>query len=197
MSDKDKAEETAPDETSLHRSAMPPRGMMALAAAGLGGIMVLAIATTSRTGTPGAPSTEPATPQTSAEEDTLLAMPASMTTEREENADLRIADAETVDFIVRFKDDIDAIETCLSMPRDQIEETRKIFSDWAAADPAMSGMVLKKISYSDEFILTWNSGIHRPLLRTEMTQKLEALKAMPGVKYADPDYTAQPRGHAK
>lgn len=105
-----------------------------------------------------------------------------------------IRENEMVDFIVRFENDIDALDACSQMFRQDKEEAQKMFADWAAEHEAMQGMRLKKVSYSGEMILTWDTGSAQPLLRKSVEEKLAKIKALPSVRYADPDHTAQAQG---
>lgn len=102
---------------------------------------------------------------------------------------LRLRPAETVDFIVRFQNDIPELDACAEMFRTDQDTARNMFAKWAAVKPALSGVALSSVSYSGEMLLTWTSDIGRPLLRTELDEKLAAIKAMPSVRYADPDFT--------
>lgn len=102
-----------------------------------------------------------------------------------------IPDDKTVDFIVRFHDGVDAVEACLETPRSELATAQGIFANWAATEPALSQMSLKQVKYSGEFLLTWNTGLKRPLIRTEVQTKLEEVQAMPSVRYADVDLTVQ------
>jgi len=103
-------------------------------------------------------------------------------------------ESQSVDFIVKFQNDIPELEACGLTFRSDEGAARKMFADWAAHYDAMDGMGLKKASYSGEMILTWNTGIARPLSRAEVNAKLSEIKAMPSVKYADPDFTARAEG---
>lgn len=101
---------------------------------------------------------------------------------------------QTVDFIVRFNNDIPEIDACSKMYRENKAGAQRLFSDWAAAHDALEGVALKKVSYSGEMILVWETGIKRPLLTNEVQTKLAQIKALPSVLYADADSTAQVQG---
>lgn len=130
------------------------------------------------------------TPQTAAKELTAAAIssrapPGNLT---------RAAQTETFDFIVRFQNDIPEMNACLQTFRSDKNMARQMFADWAETQTGLKGMALNKVSYSGEVVLTWTPAIGRPLLRSELNAKLAAIKAMPSVRYADPDFTTQAQG---
>ena len=96
----------------------------------------------------------------------------------------------SVNFIVRFKD-VQEIETCLELFKEDPDGARNLFLGWSGKHAALDGMQLAETSYSGEMILSWATGDgHRPN-RADIIAKQKELQAMPMVKYADPDYTAQ------
>lgn len=110
-------------------------------------------------------------------------------------ADLTLMqDHQVVDFIVRFQNDIPELDTCARTFRQDKAAAQSIFAKWAAQHDALEGISLKTVNYSGEMILSWDTGLQRPLLKTEVETRLAQIKAMPSVKYVDPDYTAQAEG---
>ncbi len=104
----------------------------------------------------------------------------------------RLGKEQTVDLIVSFDSDIAAIKACLDLPRDQLEKAQTIFADWAATEDALADLSLKHINESGDFILTWHSGIRRPLLRKEVDDRLRKLNAISSLRHAEPYYKAHP-----
>jgi len=111
----------------------------------------------------------------------------------ETNNALRLPPAETVDFIVRFGTNIPELDACAEMFAIDKDAARDMFANWAADKPALKGVALNSVSYSGEMLLTWTSDLGRPLRRAELDEKLAAIKAMPSVRYADPDFTTTPQ----
>lgn len=105
-----------------------------------------------------------------------------------------IRDHQVVDFIVRFQNDIPELDTCARTFRQDKAAAQSIFAKWAAQHDALEDMSLKTANYSGEMILSWDTGVQRPLLKTEIETRLAQIRAMPSVKYVDPDYTAQAEG---
>lgn len=100
-----------------------------------------------------------------------------------------------VDFIVRFGD-IPEVEHCLNTFRQDPEEARSVFENWASQHPILSNFRLKKTNYSGELVLTWQ-GDGTPPSRQDIMDIREHLQAMPDVKYADPDFGAMTQGAAE
>lgn len=98
------------------------------------------------------------------------------------------------DFIVRFQNDIPELEACSKLFRTDETAARDMFSDWAKAHPPLARLTLKSVSYSGEMVLSWETGLRRPLLRLEVDQKLALIKSMAQVRYADPDYSVTSQG---
>ena len=120
--------------------------------------------------------------------------PASVTTQDPAGERAAGKNHQNVDFIVRFENDIPELEACRKLFRTDKQTARKIFSDWAADYEAMKGIRLKKVSFSGEMLLAWNTGVEGPMPGDEIQARLTQIKDMPGVRYADPDYTAQAEG---
>lgn len=136
-------------------------------------------------------------PASSAEDTTqkyIAAQASTLSNEAPGNTSAKLAPEETVDFIVRFANDIDELDACSKMFRTDKQAAHKIFADWAAAHEALDGVELKNVSYSGEMLLTWSTGINRPLSKTEVEDKLAKINALTAVRYADPDYTVQAQG---
>lgn len=167
--------------------------MVGLGVAWLAGMGALAFATLpAPTATHTSIAANTATPLGS---DTLL--PAGASTISEEtpirNISLK-APEQSVDFIVRFVDDIEALDACAEIYHQDKKAAQTLFADWAKQHSALNGVALTKVSYSGEMLLTWNTGINRPLAKQEVQDKLMKIKSLSAVKYADPDYTAQAQG---
>ena len=119
--------------------------------------------------------------------------PAAAIRGAEPDSTLSLPPAEMIDLIVRFENNIPELDACAEMFRTDKDAARKMFAKWAVDKPALSGVALGSVSYSGEMLLTWTSDIGRPLLRAELDEKLAAIKAMPSVRYADPDFTTTPQ----
>lgn len=128
--------------------------------------------------------------------DAAIYMPASALSSSAQTAGpvATIAAARSIDFIIRFDDKIDAIDRCLALNPDQLPDAQRIFSAWASDKDALSGMTLKKVTFSGEFILSWDAGTAGSPSRAVIDSKLEKIRALPAVRYADPDFTFQPEG---
>lgn len=159
---------------------------VALAALWVGGMGALAIGTH-----PGDD-----TAQRTSDTDSSVYMPASASSSSAQSAGSAAATAaaSSVDFIIRFDDKIEAIDRCLTLNPDQLPDAQRIFASWASDKDALSGMTLKKVKFSGEFILSWDAGTDGAPPRSVIDNKLEKIRAMPAVRYADPDYTFQPEG---
>jgi hypothetical protein len=177
--------------------------MAALGVAWLAGMGALAFATlpsSSATHTSVATNAAPtgsaeSTVSPDASRQTILAAGASTLTKDVPTSNIsRLAPEQTVDFIVRFNNDIDELDACSKMFRNDKEAAQKIFTDWASAHDALEGVTLKSVSYSGEMLLTWQTGINRPLSKREVEDKLVEIKSMPSVRYADPDYKVKAQG---
>jgi len=136
------------------------------------------------------PTTEATLTQNSSERPAAAIQTASRA---EPNNTLRLPPAEMIDLIVRFQKDIPELDACAEMYRTDEDASRDMFAKWAADKPALNGVALSSVSYSGEMLLTWTSDIGRPLQRTELDEKLAAIKTMPSVRYADPDFTTTPQ----
>lgn len=101
---------------------------------------------------------------------------------------------DTVDFIVRFNNNIEELDVCRSLFRSDPQASREMFTAWAGKYRALQDLSLKKASFSGEMILNWNPGMKRPPTRAEINTKLDQIKGLAEVRYADPDFhTAQPQ----
>lgn len=169
----------------------------ALWVASMGGLIYAALPSTANftSGAPVAKSEEFKTPRsTDGQNNTKPAMIKTAVPANSKSDLTLIPDTQTVDFIVRFKTGIDQLDACTKTYHEDEDAARKIFEEWAASHESMADLTLKKVSYSGEMLLVWDTGLKRPLLKTDISAKLEKIKAMAAVRYADPDYTAQAEG---
>ena len=113
--------------------------------------------------------------------------PASAQTVVAAQSTTSVASTPTFDFLVKFEKDHPDLETCVKTFHTDKEAAKKIFAEWAADREVFSDISLRKVSYSGEMILTWNSGMDRPLVRDDVESKLKLIKSAPGVRYADKD----------
>ena len=166
--------------------------------AGMGALVFATLPSSSATHTSAATDVSPPLVPTSAAEDTnqryITAQASTLSKEAPGSNNARLAPEQTVDFIVRFANDIEEIDACSKMFRTDKQAANKIFADWAAAHDALDGVELKNVSYSGEMLLLWKTGINRPLSKTEVADKLAKINALSTVRYADPDYTVKAQG---
>ena len=98
-----------------------------------------------------------------------------------------VAASPTFDFIVKFhKGDAD-LDHCARMFREDKEQAKAIFQKWAENSDTFKDVRLKKVGYSGEMIVIWETGLQRPLSQTDVETKLEQIKSSPRVKYVDKD----------
>lgn len=107
-------------------------------------------------------------------------------------APIAVTEAGGVDFIVRFEK-LPEIEACQAAWRSDPEQARAMFLDWSSAYPELSGLRLKKASYSGELVLTWTGGGSDPS-RADIMAARDRIVSLPIVRYADPDFTARVEG---
>ena len=128
-------------------------------------------------------------------QDDATFMPAAGSTRTVADVSLQASPAtatQSVDFIVRFDDKIEAIDHCLNLRPNQLPDAQRVFRSWAEDKDALDGMTLKKVKFSGEFILTWDPGPGSG--RAAIDDKLAKIRSLSSVRYADPDYTFQPEG---
>ncbi|MEO0983295.1 MAG: hypothetical protein AAFX03_11665 [Pseudomonadota bacterium] len=101
--------------------------------------------------------------------------------------------SQSVDFIVRFNG-VEEIDEVLGEFRSDPDAARAAFKAWAADKPPLQGLTLKDVTYSGECILTYTPDNDRRPVRAIAAEVRQRLEAAPGVRYADPDYTAHPGG---
>ena len=95
------------------------------------------------------------------------------------------------DFVVRFKG-LPEIEEYLELYRKDPEAGRAAFEAWARDKPELSGLTLTGVTYSDEAILTYVGAKDQIEPTASVRAIARRIQSVDGVRYADPDYTAQP-----
>ena len=166
--------------------------------AGMGALVFATLPSSSAThtsvATDGSPLLVPASSAEEANQRYITAQASTLSEEAPGSNSAQLAPEETVDFIVRFANDIEELDACSKMFRTDKQAAQKIFTDWAAAYESLDRVELKNVSYSGEMLLIWNTGINRPLSKTEVEDKLAKINALSTVRYADPDYTVKAQG---
>ncbi|MEM1106353.1 MAG: hypothetical protein AAGH87_08165 [Pseudomonadota bacterium] len=103
------------------------------------------------------------------------------------------APAQPATFIVKFNNDAVIDDVIATWRRDR-PAAKAMFADWAKGDPLFSNMDVVSCSYSGELILETLVPAGPDQARIQVRNLVEAIRGHGAVRYADPDFTAQPGG---
>ena len=92
-----------------------------------------------------------------------------------------------VEIVVKFKDDAAVKDICDLFWRDPVAARAK-FREAQPEWPAFEGLVLDRVTYSNELVLVSAGAADADTMR----KAARAIQAMPAIAYAEPNTTAQP-----